>query len=701
MRPSATVNARRDEYAANSTQQRDGTAHRGGNRFERHQAPAAPRLDETFGATFVREGGAPVAFALTDEPEVKPEKKGREIDAFLEELKSRQAEEPAAKGSFPSSNTQNSTTNLYVGNISPATTEAQVAKVFGRYGPVESVKIMWPRTDEERRRGRNCGFVQYSTREDALAAKDAIEGQYVDGRRLKVGWGKACALPKDPPPQLEQLGPSLSSLAAEAQARAKRVLRRATTEMGDADARVDVAVPSNVEQRDVVDRLADAVARDPGVEDLVRIQEAGNPLFSFLRRKSLVATYYRCRVWTLVMGERAPQPFQLETGQCFWVPPGCARSRSPSPEMIEEKDDDKFLTGRQAERARERSRARGKHRKLSAKEREELARSVAGLTVSRTVIADALLKCYDACSSAPGVCLILKRSLCRCALTTSLAARAARLYLISDVLRNASTSRTGATFRTTIQGWLPEAFEALASARRVTLNETARLRYERRVEATLSAWLRWSLFPPAFVHGLESAFFAEDNDGHAHSGAKPDVLALKRRARQAGVFDGDEWPQVARRVNRARRFSRARLSGASCAEAVQLAAVAASEVIVPAPVAREARYDSSDCDGEPCDAADLVLPGAAAPWPSDLLPPAAAPVVPAPPAAPLARPPPFQAPASAPAPPPAKPRAPPPPRRPRSRSRSRDRRRDRSPRRRRSRSRSRGRRDDRPYYPRR
>ena len=95
MRPSATVNARRDEYAANSTQQRDGTAHRGGNRFERHQAPAAPRLDETFGATFVREGGAPVAFALTDEPEVKPEKKGREIDAFLEELKSRQAEEPA------------------------------------------------------------------------------------------------------------------------------------------------------------------------------------------------------------------------------------------------------------------------------------------------------------------------------------------------------------------------------------------------------------------------------------------------------------------------------------------------------------------------------------------------------------------------------------------------------------------------------
>ena len=193
------------------------------------------------------------------------------------------------------------------------------------------------------------------------------------------------------------------------------------------------------------------------------------------------------------------------------------------------------MTGRQAERAREANRARGKHRKLTVEEREMLVLSVEGLTCSRALIAEALLRCYDAATSAPDVCLILKRSICRCAMTTSLASRAARLFLISDVLRNASSSRTGATFRTTIQRWLPEALEHLAKARHATTHRIAKERFERRVEATLQAWLRWSLFPPAFVHGLESAFFFDENDDddvHAHRGEKPDVLALKRRARR-------------------------------------------------------------------------------------------------------------------------------------------------------------------------
>ena len=695
MRPAAAVEAHRQRECDPPNRSRRPIQSQG-NRFER-QPPAPP---QTYDASFVRAGGAPVAFAMSDEPERKPERKGRQIDAFLEELKTRQAGEPQLpiKGSYPDGD--RSTTNLYVGNISPATTEAQLAKIFARYGQLESVKIMWPRTDEERRRGRNCGFVQYSKRQDACAAKDSLDGEYVDGKRIKVGWGKA--VPEARVPQ-QPAGPSLSDLAAEAQARAKQVLMKATgmTPMKDCDARISVVIPADPEQKDIADRLAEIVVEDPGVEDVIREREKENPLFSFLRRKSLVQTYYRCRVWTLLMGARSPQPFRMADPGPFWVPPGSERSRSPSPEPLEEREEE-FMTGRQAERAREANRARGKHRKLTVEEREMLVLSVEGLTCSRALIAEALLRCYDAATSAPDVCLILKRSICRCAMTTSLASRAARLFLISDVLRNASSSRTGATFRTTIQRWLPEALEHLAKARNATTHRIAKERFERRVEATLQAWLRWSLFPPAFVHGLESAFFFDENDDddvHAHQGERPDVLALKRRARQAGVFDGDDWRRIARRVNRARRFSRARLSGASCEEAVALAAEAARRerpVQPKPPVVQAAEEDSSDCDGEPCDAADLVDE-------RDLVPPAMLPptgfaVRTLPPA-----------PAPAPAPKPRSPRAPI-QRRPRSRSRSRERRRERerSPRRRRSRSRSRerrreppprGRRDD--YYPRR
>ena len=43
-------------------------------------------------------------------------------------------------------------------------------KAFGKYGPLASVKIMWPRTDEERVRNRNCGFVAFMNRQDAERA---------------------------------------------------------------------------------------------------------------------------------------------------------------------------------------------------------------------------------------------------------------------------------------------------------------------------------------------------------------------------------------------------------------------------------------------------------------------------------------------------------------------------------------------------
>jgi len=45
-------------------------------------------------------------------------------------------------------------TNLYVGNLAQETTEDTLKREFVRFGPIASVKIMWPRTDEERVRTR-------------------------------------------------------------------------------------------------------------------------------------------------------------------------------------------------------------------------------------------------------------------------------------------------------------------------------------------------------------------------------------------------------------------------------------------------------------------------------------------------------------------------------------------------------------------
>ena len=55
-------------------------------------------------------------------------------------------------------------------------TEDVILKEFSKYGPISSVKIMWPRTEEERSRHRNCGFVAFLRRDDAVDAKKALDG---------------------------------------------------------------------------------------------------------------------------------------------------------------------------------------------------------------------------------------------------------------------------------------------------------------------------------------------------------------------------------------------------------------------------------------------------------------------------------------------------------------------------------------------
>ena len=55
-------------------------------------------------------------------------------------------------------------------------TEEQLCKLFGQYGPLASVKIMWPRTEEEKARNRNCGFVAYMNRSDGERALKELVG---------------------------------------------------------------------------------------------------------------------------------------------------------------------------------------------------------------------------------------------------------------------------------------------------------------------------------------------------------------------------------------------------------------------------------------------------------------------------------------------------------------------------------------------
>jgi len=90
------------------------------------------------------------------------------------------------------------TTNLYIGNINPMVNEEMLCQKFAQYGPIASVKIMWPRTQEEKDRNRNCGFVSFMKREHAENALKDTDGKEFMNNIMHVGWSKAVPIPPKP-----------------------------------------------------------------------------------------------------------------------------------------------------------------------------------------------------------------------------------------------------------------------------------------------------------------------------------------------------------------------------------------------------------------------------------------------------------------------------------------------------------------------
>lgn len=112
----------------------------------------------------------------------------RQIDGFLAEIKSKQS-----LGSVPEEDVDAST-NVFLSGLAPSINESVLQEVFSKYGRVESVKVLWPRTEEERPRHVNNGFVNYFTRSDAskaivsLNCEDSTASNHLLTRRNRTTW---------------------------------------------------------------------------------------------------------------------------------------------------------------------------------------------------------------------------------------------------------------------------------------------------------------------------------------------------------------------------------------------------------------------------------------------------------------------------------------------------------------------------------
>ncbi|GET63257.1 U2 snRNP-associated SURP motif-containing protein-like [Rhizophagus irregularis DAOM 181602=DAOM 197198] len=474
-------------------------------------------------------------------------KRKRNLDAFLEEIKREQEEredrlrqkhaklagagvssEAGSDDFVPTSLTVKAafedrpgshdtgdpnTTNLYVGNISPEVNEEMLCKEFAKYGPIASVKIMWPRTQEEKDRNRNCGFVSFMDRECAAQALKNMDGKELLGYVMRVGWGKAVPIPPKPIYVLnEGVRPPPSGLPFNAQMVHTKAYTNVpppgTSTVAPKGPRLEVHVsrPENVQIVKIIHRMVERVVKfGPPFEAIIMDREWNNPKFSFLfQNDSLEHVYYRWRLYSILQGDPKnkwrTEPFHMFDEGPIWVPPEIPFDEDAADELLDSDEED------------ERERERIPKGTLGPKAKHRLEVMLRKLTFERGVIAKTMAFAIDHSDAADEIVEIICKTLM--IKETPIPTKVARLYLVSDVLHNSSVSVPNAwKFRTGFESKLPEVFEHLNEVYR---SITARLKAEtfrRQVTTILTVWENWIVFPQPYIESLTNTFMKNTKEG--------------------------------------------------------------------------------------------------------------------------------------------------------------------------------------------
>ncbi|XP_021941946.1 U2 snRNP-associated SURP motif-containing protein [Zootermopsis nevadensis] len=478
------------------------------------------------------------------------EKKKSNLELFKEELKLIQEEReerhkykgavkstledgvPAVKTSEESKygsydNGDPTTTNLYLGNLNPKITEQQLMEVFGRYGPLASIKIMWPRSDEEKARGRNCGFVAFMNRKDGERALKYLNGKDVMAYEMKLGWGKAVPIPPHPiyiPPAMLELTmpppPSGLPFNAQPNKRDKHKVQNMRpndpypTESKEKDeldkilsqAVVKVVIPTERNLLMLIHRMIEFVIREgPMFEAMIMNREMNNPMFRFLfENQSPAHVYYRWKLFSLLQGDLQlrwhTQEFRMFKAGSIWKPPPMNPYTQGMPDELVEGEEKEPRKG-----------------SLSNTQRDRLEDLLRNMTPERLKVAEAMVFCIEHSEAADEICDCIAESLS--ILQTPIPKKIARLYLISDILHNCGVKITNASFyRKGLESRLLHIFQDVHAAYMSLESRLKAEGFKLRVMQMFRAWEEWAVYPKDFLIKLQNTFLGltSMSDGKSH-----------------------------------------------------------------------------------------------------------------------------------------------------------------------------------------
>jgi len=457
------------------------------------------------------------------------------------------------------------TTNLYLGNLSPRLSEAALTEMFGKFGPLASVKIMYPRTEDEKNRGKHCGFVAYMSRRDGERALAALAGKSIEGFEMRMGWGKPVPIPLHPvyvPPALLKytMPPTPSGLPFNCQPDNKDRSRWGLGATGGSNSRptevptdtkqkkqfdrmlsrstVKVVIPTDRTQLCLINRMVEFVIREgPIFEATIMNRELNNPQFKFLfENQSPEHVYYRWRLFSILQGETKEKwsttQFRMFRGGPMWRPPLPNIYTSGMPlELLDSegasmdpKDEVDVGNRGQLEVAVKASGPPppGK-RPLTDSQRDTLEETLRSLLPDRNAVAEAMVWCIEHADSGEEIVECLAESLS--ILETPTVKKIARLFLISDILHNCTVKGVPnvSFYRTGFQVKLCEIFTDLNNTYQKIPGRMKAESFKQRVMSCFRAWEDWALYPMDFLIKLQNIFLGLVSSASPEPERRPSV----------------------------------------------------------------------------------------------------------------------------------------------------------------------------------
>ncbi|KAM0789547.1 hypothetical protein ACM66B_000360 [Microbotryomycetes sp. NB124-2] len=427
---------------------------------------------------------------------------------------------PVVTGSYDSGDP--TTTNVHVAPLPPNVTEQSLGLFFAEYGPVGSVKIMWPRADNIPFNARGTkshlgGFVAFLRRPDAERAMNELEGAEWGGNVLRLGWGKAVPLPARPIYEIEgassrsardyerrRRSPSDDRGRSRSPDRSRR--RRSYSHDSRSRSRSRSRSPprrawpkleNGVDERFLSSIASRVREHGRGFEEMLREKESRNPKFEFLRNSKLPSYHY----FKMLLDSRYEPPLPVE-----FADEGLAELYSSD-------------SAEDSERERT---SKGRLGKLAKRRFEALLRC---LTSTRGKIAKGMAFALEHADCAQYIADLLV-----CSLTideTPVPRKIARLHLVSDILHNSSSSLPNAwVYRSIFESRLPDVFDHLGDVYNSFPGRMKAEQFKAQVSKIVDVWEHdWMIFEPSTIEDWRRRLSGVDDvDAEAQQVAAAEAL---------------------------------------------------------------------------------------------------------------------------------------------------------------------------------